>query len=86
VPPIGGHAPHEKTTQGFFGKGMGKEWERGGGVTGRQTDRVCSAVSPLVCSAFFLRFFLLHPDECVAMGFELPGLGGLIDVVGWEES
>eukprot|EP00962_Isochrysis_galbana_P048946 scaffold20578_cov124-Isochrysis_galbana.AAC.2 len=28
-------------------KGMGKEWERGGGVTGRQKDRVCSAVSPL---------------------------------------
>eukprot|EP00962_Isochrysis_galbana_P021271 scaffold6282_cov119-Isochrysis_galbana.AAC.11 len=34
-------------------KGMGKEWGRGGGVTGRQKDRGCPAVTPLVCSAFF---------------------------------
>eukprot|EP00962_Isochrysis_galbana_P048586 scaffold20325_cov130-Isochrysis_galbana.AAC.2 len=32
---------------------MGKEWERGGGVTGRQKDRVCSAVSPLLSGFFF---------------------------------
>jgi len=30
---------------------------RGGGVTGRQWDSVCSAVAPLVGSALFLRFF-----------------------------
>eukprot|EP00962_Isochrysis_galbana_P005101 scaffold1396_cov116-Isochrysis_galbana.AAC.6 len=34
------------------GEGMGDEWERGGGVTGRYLRR-CPAESPLVCSAFF---------------------------------
>eukprot|EP00962_Isochrysis_galbana_P049790 scaffold21269_cov119-Isochrysis_galbana.AAC.3 len=51
------HAKHDPAKSGLKKeKGMGKEWERGGGegVTGRQKDRLCSAVTPLVCSAFFL--------------------------------